>query len=310
MLVAGEEVFFINYQADQSKTILYSPLRSYLGLLKTAALGDFLKEGSATRRLVLERLKTKPLIDPERILKETQDHNPELSLALTDNCNLRCRYCHASAGDPGKAKSMTVALVDSIVEKYFQQIRKSEKDDSIRISFSGGGEPTVNFSLLKHAIKRCKDHAAAKGMRCWFGMATNGCYGNNVRQYIFENFHNISLSFDGPAHIHNRHRPHKDGSGSFDAVFETAKYFHRNDFPFAMRATVSDYSIEYLEEIIDFISSELPGSQIGFEPLLPVGRARKNLDLRPPEDHQYAKRMVEIIDYAKGKEIRRRGQNH
>lgn len=303
MLVAGEEIFFLDYQADQSKAILYAPLRSYLGLLKKAAMDDFLKEGSRTRQPILERLKAKPLIDPERILQDTQNRNPELALALTDNCNLRCKYCHASAGDTGKTKSMTVAFVDSIIDKYFQQIRKPEGDDSIRISFSGGGEPTVVFSLLKHAVKRCKGHAAAKGMRCWFSMATNGCYGNTVRQYIIENFTNISLSFDGPAHIQNRHRPHKGGAGSFDAVLKTAKYFYRNDFPFAVRVTVSEYSMEYLEEIIDFFSSELPGIQIGFEPLLPMGRARKNTDLRSPDDHQFAKRLIEIMDYAKGKKV-------
>jgi uncharacterized protein len=300
MLVEGEEVFFVDYGTDRSKTLLYAPLRSYLGLLRKSAMDDFLKEGSRTRRVVLERLKAKPLIDPKRILKDAQSRNPELALALTDNCNLGCKYCHASAGDPHKTKSMSVAMVDAIIDKYFQHIRK-EGDDSIRISFSGGGEPTFRFSLLKHAVERCKNHAAARGMRCWFSMATNGCFGNTVRRYIVENFANISLSFDGPAHIQDRHRPHKEGSGSFEAVFETAKYFHRNNFPFAVRVTVSEFSMHYLEEIIDFFSSELPGILIGLEPLLPMGRARKDIDLKAPDDHQFAKRLIEILDYAEGK---------
>lgn len=301
MLVEGEEVFFIDYRADHSKALLYAPLRSYLGLLKKPAMDDFLKEGSQTRRTVLERLKLKPLIDPKQILKDAQTRNPELALALTDNCNLRCKYCHASAGDPHKTKSMSVAMVDSIIDKYFQHIRKIEGDESVRISFSGGGEPTFRFALLKHAVERCKNQAEARGMRCWFSMATNGCFGNAVRRYIVNNFSNISLSFDGPAHIQDRHRPHKNDSGSFEAVFETAKYFHRNNFPFAIRVTVSEYSMPHLEEIIDFFSSEFPGTLIGLEPLLPMGRARNDVDLKPPNDHQFAKRLIEVLDYAEGK---------
>lgn len=96
-------------------------------------------------------------------------------------------------------------------------------------------------------------------MRCWFSMATNGCFENTVRRYIVENFANISLSFDGPAHIQDRHGPHKEGSGSFEAVFETAKYFHRNNFPFAVRVTVSEFSMHYLEEIVDFFLQSFRG---------------------------------------------------
>ena len=140
-------------------------------------------------------------------------------------------------------------------------------------------------------------------MRSWFSMATNGCFGNTVRRYIVDNSINISLSFDGPEHIQNLHRPQKDGSGSFEAVFATAKYFHRNSFPFAIRATVSNYSLNYLEEIVDFFSTELPGIMVGLEPLLPTGRARKNSDLSPPNDQEFARRLVEILDYAKGKSI-------
>ena len=79
MLLAGEELFFVDYAADVEKTILYAPLRSYLALLQKPAAKELLKEGSHTRRLILERLKAKPLIDPKKILRDTQGRKPELA---------------------------------------------------------------------------------------------------------------------------------------------------------------------------------------------------------------------------------------
>lgn len=83
-------------------------------------------------------------------------------------------------------------------------------------------------------------------------MPTNGAYGQPVREFILKHFFQISFSMDGPEFIQNVHRPYRNGAGSFEKVFETAKFFYENKMNMAFRITVTDYSLPHLIEILNF----------------------------------------------------------
>lgn len=302
MNISGEEIFFIDYKASTEKVMLYAPLRSYLAILSKENMKVFLVDSnSKVREKIIEKIKTKPLIDVKKILVDLQKVAPELSIPITDNCNLRCLYCHASAGDKNKQRSMDNSMIDAILECYFTGIPTETKE--VKINFTGGGEPTYEFDRLAYAIKRANEIALDLNIRCRFTMATNGCYGQDIREYIVENFSDISLSFDGPSHIQNIHRPFKNNASSFDSVYKTAKYFYSKNFPFALRATVSDYSLSYLKEIIDFFEQNFPGVHLGLEPLILVGRAINDDTLQPPDPKMFGDELIELFKYADKKRI-------
>jgi uncharacterized protein len=303
MIREGEEIFFVDYDNDRAKTILYAPLRSYLALMSHSTKDMLLDENdNVVRQEFFKKLKSRAVIDVGKIAGQLHGMNPELSLSITDNCNLRCRYCHASAGEERKKGVMSHELIDVVLDSYFSHLLPGTK--VIRIHMAGGGEPTFEFTTFKYAVTKAKEHASRLGITCTFAMATNGCYGNEVREFIRHNFHNVSLSFDGPPHIQNLHRPLANGKPSFEAVFETAKYFYSNRVSFAIRATVSDYSIEHLTDVVDFFVSHFPGVNVALEHLTPNGRALTDNTLRSPDKRKLAEKLVMLFEYVKGKPIK------
>ncbi|MGD1047085.1 MAG: radical SAM protein [Bacteroidota bacterium] len=302
MIINSEELFFLSCEEDLSKKIIYAPLRSYLALAKNEVVESIKShEYSTIKNRFFNMLSERQLLNMTEIINNLHKVNPELSLAITDNCNLRCLYCHASAGDAHKLRTMSYKMIDAIIKKYFEFINDTE---TIRVSMNGGGEPTYNFKKLEYAIKKVKEYASQRNIKCNLSMATNGVYGNTVRNFIIKEFADISLSFDGPAHIQNLHRPMANGKGSFPNVYETAKYFYDSGFNFAFRATVSDYSIDYLEEMMDFFATNFPNKSIGLENLNPFGRGRNCNKVKPPNKIKFAERIIDMLCYTKDKPIK------
>ena len=192
--------------------------------------------------------------------------------------------------------------------KYFDFFPELQDYDtqtrSVEVRIMGGGEATHEFYKLKHLIEKTKRLAKDRNLTYHFSMPTNGIFGNTIRKYLTENLNSISLSFDGPAHIQNLHRPLTNGSDSFPIVFETANYFYKHRAPFALRATVSDYSLNYIEETVNFFSSNYPGISISLEPLSPVGRALKNNTVGPPDKNILANKMISLMKQYENKNIK------
>ncbi len=301
MIIDKEELFFLTFEEDLSKKIIYAPLRSYLALAKNDVIEKIKsREDSTIKQQFLDMLIKRPLLDMNGIIDNLHKTNPELSLAITDNCNLRCIYCHASAGESHKLVTMSYKMIEAIIKKYFEFINDTE---TVQISFNGGGEPTFDFKKLEFAVSKVKEYASKRNIKFKLSMATNGVYNDHVRKFIVKEFYDVSLSFDGPAHIQNLHRPMKNGEESFSKVYETAEFFRNSNFNYAFRATVSDYSINFLDQTIDFFAENFPNRSIGLENLNPFGRGKICVQVKPPDKKVFSDKIVHLLNYIKGKPI-------
>ena len=119
MIINDEELFFIDYEIEPSKVIVYAPRRSYLALADKR-LESIIKaeEYSATKNMFFNKLKNRSYIDLEKFLETAHNSRPILSIAITEDCSLRCVYCYASAGELHKKKSLSIEMIDSILLKY------------------------------------------------------------------------------------------------------------------------------------------------------------------------------------------------
>ena len=306
MILDKIELFFIDYEYDTAMQMVYAPLRGHLDLICKEDIDDILRNSESFKRKgLVEFLNHKPAINIDNFILDSKRAVPALDLALTNNCNLRCIYCHAAAGDLHKRDAMSEAIIKALLGEYFNCV-KNKKPGRVEIGFNGGGEPTYEMGLLEHAINEANRIAGDHGIKCEFTMSTNGYYGKKVREYIINNFKKVSLSLDGPEHIQNLHRPAKDGRGSFHRVYETAKYFYEKNYPFAFRLTISEFSMQYLEEIIKFFVKNFPHRSLKLEPLNPTGRGKSviNDKVKAPDKAAFSKKIVEIIDYARGKPLK------
>ncbi len=114
MKIAGEEVFVVRHSSNTEKCLIYAPLRSYLAQVPEP-IGRLISAEHETplKTAFIGHLAKRPLLDMSEVLHHLHNAIPELSIAITDNCTLRCVYCHASAGEPHKLATMSTEVVDA-----------------------------------------------------------------------------------------------------------------------------------------------------------------------------------------------------
>jgi radical SAM protein with 4Fe4S-binding SPASM domain len=306
MLVRNEEIFLIERYNDADTVIVYVPLRSFLAVVKKEFAEAIMNDNTPVVDAFFEHLYTKNLINPYELHNVVTRIIPQLSIPITNNCNLRCKYCYFRAGDADKCQKQTKEEIKCYVDAYLKRIDEYDirnKEDYVDVSIAGGGEPTVEFDTFKFAVLYCEEAFRQKGLIPRFSMPTNGAYGDKVRSFITEHFFQVSMSMDGPKFIQDKHRPLANGGSSYSLVYDTVKYYYEHKLPFAFRATVSSYSVNYLKEILDFFNTEFPGKTVGLEPMNLFGRAIGNSELCPPDEKLYSEKLLEAYDYAYSKNI-------
>ncbi|MHB8127911.1 MAG: radical SAM protein [Mobilitalea sp.] len=300
MYLRGEELFVVDYENDTKMRMLYVPLRKYVGLYDGAFIEDLVQNHDLPKyNKFFTGLGARKYYDPN-----SKDTLPQLCIPLTNVCNLTCRYCYAHGGTKGGTMSMT--MIDRIIEEYFKNLstKKFTKGGILSVNFLGGCEATCAFELMKHSVARIRVMAEAIGLRAAFMMPTNGCYSGKLRQFVVDNFHSVSLSFDGPRHIQDRQRPTVGGKGSYEKTFGTAKALYGSKAKIAIHSVVTNYSINYLEEIVDFFCENFPGVLVSFEKMDEVPDLCNTDGLCPPSYKEFVDAMEKIKEYIKGKPIR------
>lgn len=154
------------------------------------------------------------------ILSEILERRVEgITLQVTQQCNLRCKYCvysgnYQSREHSGKQMSFEMAKkgIDFVLERSADLSR-------IPIGFYGG-EPLLAFGLMKKIVRYAKERAAGKALS--FNVTTNGTlFTDENIEFLLENDFSVMISLDGSKDIHDRNRVFAaTGKGTFDAIME------------------------------------------------------------------------------------------
>ena len=136
------------------------------------------------------------------------------------DCNLDCRYCY-EGGMKGKfymSSGIANLLIDFIERNYISNGK------AVHLDFYGG-EPLLSFELIKDISKRLKSSAEENGLSYTFGLVTNGTLltGKIAADLASLGLNSAKVTIDGPKENHDRFRPFKTGSGSFDTIIRNIK---------------------------------------------------------------------------------------
>ena len=136
----------------------------------------------------------------------------KITLSLTHNCNLTCRYCYA--GKKFK-KEMPLETAKKIIDFAMEITPPGEK-----ITFGlFGGEPLLCFTRIKEIVEYIDLKRQTSTNPISINITTNGTLLDEpMLGYIKDTGIDLCVSIDGPAHIHNLNRRYKDGRGSYDDV--------------------------------------------------------------------------------------------
>ncbi len=91
-------------------------------------------------------------------------------LDLTERCNLSCAYCYAGCCSQGESMSMHVLTQSA----DFLLLEAQKRGDKIIWITFFGGEPLVEWDLLKYAVKIFQEKAPST-LKARFAINTNGC---------------------------------------------------------------------------------------------------------------------------------------
>jgi len=132
-------------------------------------------------------------------------------LSLTHGCNLGCDYCYVRNELGGDAR-MTKDTVVRALELFKRPPQR------FGIGFFGG-EPLSCWDRLVWATERAGHLAEAAGARCHMHVTTNGTLLDEHKiEFLNTWAFSMIVSVDGPPEIHDRHRRHTDGTGSWSDV--------------------------------------------------------------------------------------------
>lgn len=190
---------------------------------------DRLMQALRGAQLVVEEPSQNPQSPPEAAAAKDADVVKErpapgavvnIALFLAQSCNLACTYCYGRGGSYGGGGLMRADTARKAVDWLMANSGAFRK---VHIGFFGG-EPLLNLPVLKETVDYAKAQAARHGKQVHFGITTNATLlDEEIAAYLGQENIRPLVSCDGPAEIHDRQRPFRDGQGSHLAVTAGAR---------------------------------------------------------------------------------------
>ena len=209
----------------------YSYLPENNVLVNCETLNRF-KNYFSNNKIILKDIK----ID-EDILKKKVKKISKITFEITQDCNLRCRYCIYNGSYHYNRKFTNKSLDFEIAKKgleYLYKLIRRRQSKKINIGFYGG-EPFLRLNIIKRIVTYSKN--LFKGWDILFTATTNATLLNDrVIQYLIKENFKILVSLDGSKRNHDSKRVDKNGKGSFKKVWESLnkikflnyEYFKKN----------------------------------------------------------------------------------
>lgn len=214
-------------------------------------------------------------------------------MVMTLRCCNDCSYCQVSAeGDDAKEYDMKSEVARKIVEYIFKT-----PSPVIKIEFQGG-EPTLNWTSITETVLYAKKLNQKFKKNLEFVVCTNLVKVTDD-QLLFYKEHDIqiSTSLDGPKDIHDKNRPLRGSTGTYDLFisnFDRARKVLGHDKVNALMTTTVD-NIDHLDVVVDeYIQRGFSG--IFFRSLNPYGLASKHEDSLGYPVEEFVKSYENALD--------------
>lgn len=194
-------------------------------------LYDKLKEGIfdssieslQKRGLLLERKDFEMRHPFDEQLECVLDRNlKSMTLQVTKNCNLRCKYCVYSGSYRNRTHNNERMSLKTALDAIDFFLEHSIDSESINLGFYGG-EPTLEIPLIKKCIEYMEENKGNKDVT--YSITTNATLLTDEIIDFFKQYEvEVTISLDGPKEIHNSKRIAAiDGRGSFEQVIKSLK---------------------------------------------------------------------------------------
>ena len=282
ILLDNRKAGFFRFKKLKGKYLLTNDLGAY-SFLEPAKFRDFL---SGTINIsspnIYTDLKAKGFIKNESdfdgitqkyaIKNDFLNYDTSLHIiVVTLRCDHSCIYCQTGSRSLKEIKlDMSAGTARCVVDRIFE----SSNENTV-IEFQGG-EPLVNFDIIKYIVRYAKKKNLTFKKKLLFSCVSNfNLLTNEKLKFLLQNNVALCTSLDGPAQLHNTNRVKISG----DSHKNTMKWLkiirkktREGDYKYKVNAltTLTRFSTKYPKAIIDeFVGLGLEG--VHLRPVSPFG---------------------------------------
>ena len=236
-----------------------------------AGLGMLIPDREEEKRSVLTLL--------DRINK----YSPGMDFIAVMNldCNFACKYCFEGGlkGSLYMSKETADQLITFIKERF------TDNKNTLLVDFYGG-EPLLSLDLIKYISRELKHFTEERGASYGFSLVTNGALfkRKTAEELAGLGLKNVKITIDGPAEIHNRNRPFKSGTPSFDTLINNIKDTH-DIVKINLGGNFEPDNYRYFPLLLDFLEGQgLRPENLGMIKFDPV--AKRSERVMNPTDYR------------------------
>ncbi|MFH1879176.1 MAG: thioether cross-link-forming SCIFF peptide maturase, partial [Bacillota bacterium] len=196
------------------------------------------------------------------------------------DCNLRCKYCFADAGEY-HSRNRSLLPPETGKKALDWLVKKSGNRYNLEVDFFGG-EPLLNFPAIKEIVAYGRELEKRYHKRFKFTTTTNAVNLNGeMIEFLNREMDNVVISIDGRRDVHDRMRPTVNGKGSYDLILNHAKKLVnlRNQRQYYIRGTYTRYNLDFANDVLHLADEGF--EQLSIEPV--VTDASSDYALRPED---------------------------
>ena len=207
-----------------------------------------------------------PIYPEETIVKA-------ICLHVAHDCNLRCEYCFAGTGAFGGNR--TLMELETGQRGIDFVLEASRHRSHVEVDFFGG-EPLLNFPVVKKLVEYGKEEASKREKSIKFTMTTNAVLLDEaVQEFLEQEDISVVISLDGRKEIHDKMRPYAGGDGSYEEVIPRIQQFveKRPDSSayaigtyYYVRGTYTHFNLDFDRDVLHM--ADLGIKQISLEPVV------------------------------------------
>ena len=207
-----------------------------------------------------------PEKEPE-ITVNTEGIVKAMCLHAAHDCNLRCKYCFADAGE---YHSRNKALLPPETGKKALEwlVTHSGNRYNLEVDFFGG-EPLLNFPAIREIVAYGRELEKKHHKKFKFTTTTNGVNLNDeMTDFFNREMDNVVISIDGRPEVHDRMRPTANGKGSYALIIDKAKQLvsKREQQQYYIRGTYTRYNLDFANDVLHLADEGF--EQLSIEPVV------------------------------------------
>ena len=215
-------------------TYVYDALNNKFALLQSeddiyneSKYADFLSENDFRDIKEPCEFEIKYPYSEEELEKMYNTSIKSMTLALTEQCNLRCKYCGYMPKYMDESYTLKEMSSDTAFKAIDILMKNSHESEICHVGFYGG-EPLLRLNLIKECVAYIKEKYPFR--KPAYNITTNAVLlDEDVAEFLIKNDIKIIISLDGPTQQLNKYRVFQNGKSSFDIVCKNIQMLYRKN---------------------------------------------------------------------------------